>query len=244
MKGHLVNKQKSQSGSVHAVIAIFLVLALMCSLAYVVYQNYSNRNNSSKTDSVTKTEKEDDNTNKSTYKTYTDIVYNVSFQYPADWTLGDLQSDTYDTHYNRSIDVKDENSEVVATLMTGISGLGGTCGPGSSVAWNFLEVTPTSLGSEKPVVMSFELAPTVTGGYLAYYGLQSAYPTIGSHDICLFYDVFSSNINISNGTNLISFANGVTTGRGKYFATVGDAQKYIQSDKYKAIKKMILSLTY
>jgi len=40
MKGHLVNKKQSQSGSAHLVIIIVLVIALLGALGYVFYINF------------------------------------------------------------------------------------------------------------------------------------------------------------------------------------------------------------
>jgi hypothetical protein len=144
--------------------------------------------------------------------------------------------------------VNNENGEVMATLTFGVSGLGGTCDSAGPVYTN-LDSEVSSAKAEKTVAIDFLVSKSADSGsdmYKAYYGLSDRYTEKGDVNICLFYNLFSSGISndASKGTYSISFGNGVTTGNGKEFASLNDANKYIASDEYKEIKKMILSLTY
>jgi hypothetical protein len=257
-----VNKQKSQSGFAPIIIiVVILTVALIGSLGYIFWHNFiENKGNSSV---VNKTSNSDSNSSSSSnangktglestvqYKTYTMDKYNLSFKYPSTWSLGEVViPDSNYPYVNRSMNVKNENSEVMATLMFGVSGIGGTCDSAGPVYTN-LDSDASSVKAEKTVTTDFlvvsQSADNGSDMYRAYYGLTDNYTKKGDINICLFYNLFSSGISNDNskGTYSISFGNGVTAGNGKEFASLDDANKYIASDEYKEIKKMLLSLTY
>lgn len=259
-----MDKHKSQSGFAHLMIlVIILVLALIGALGFVYWQNFIQEKDDS---SITPTSSDTSNdTSNGTevaveYKTYTTGIHNVSFQYPSNWTLGELSKPWQgENDWNRSMNIKNDSGEVVAELVLGVSGLGGTCSGIAEEdlpAYSVIDSEPSSVKADKPVVMSFIVSPTtvskesssqISGAYYAYYGLSDTYNEIGDFGhVCLFYNMFEAKIDPDTGGHgySISFGTGVISGNRKYFTSLDDAKKYIASDEYKAIKKMILSLTY
>lgn len=245
-----MNKQKSQSGFAHLAIVIILAVALVGTLGFVYWQNFIQKDTVvSKTPASGKSGDSSSNPATATYKTYTDTVFNASFQYPDNWTVGQVNVPLADDpHYNRWVDVKNENGEKIATLTLGVSGLGETCGgmaESDLPTYAVVDSEPTSVRGKKAVALSFMVSPskTSTGAYNASYGLTDTYTTLGDSHLCLVYDMFESTTVADYGNYSFSFGNGVIFGD-KKFASLDDAKQYIASDEYKAIKKMLLSLTY
>lgn len=235
--------EQSQSGFAPLAIIVVLAVVLLGALGLVYWQNFMQ----SKTDTAGTINP----TIINTYKTYTDEKYNYSFKYLDKWTLGAIKATLpEDQYWNRSMDVKNENGETVATLTFGVSGLGGTCsGLDESVipTYTVLDSEQSSVIAKKSVAFDFIVTPsrTDTGAYSASYGLTDTYTRLGDFEhVCLAYNLFSSNINDSYGNSRqISFGNGVLVG-GKQFASLDDAKRYIESNEYKEIKKMLLSFSF
>lgn len=244
-----MKQQKTQSGFAHLVIiTVVLALAVVGLLGFVFYQNFIVK----KDDQVAKApevSQDKDTKQATTYKTYTDSLYNASFKYPEKWTLGTLEVPTSDDpHYNRFIDIKNEDGNVIAKLILGVSGIGGTCmGENGEEVLNTLTVLDSTLSSiktNKPVSMILSLFPDIKGGYNASYSLTDEYNSVGEYKVCMYYSLFKSNLKDSYGNYyLISFGSGFST-NSKHFASLDDAKEYIKSDEYKEIKKMLLSLTF
>ena len=135
-----MNKKQYQSGSAHLAVIIVLVLALIGALGFVFYQNFiqdkgnaanvANKTSveSKGTDGLDKINENSVEVTATKYNTFNDEAYGISFKYPEKWTLGEINIKQPDMPYwNRSIDVKNENEEKMATLVLGVSGLGGAC---------------------------------------------------------------------------------------------------------------------
>lgn len=251
LKGFFVAIQKNQSGFAHLmIITVILGLGLVGTLGFVFYQNFIAV---TKTPVVSKDEKTVDKQAENVYKTFTDEKYNYSFKYLDKWTLGPINVVETDPEYqymNRMMDVKNENGEVMATLTVGVSGLGGTCSGMDEAdipTYTVLDSEKSMVKASKPVAFDFMVKPSdgVDGAYYAGYGLTDTYIRLGDFEhVCLGYNLFNSNLNTGyKGNMIISFSNGVTMGN-KRFASLDDAKKYMESDEYKEIKKMILSFNY
>jgi hypothetical protein len=251
-----MSKQQTNSGFAHLIIIVVLAVALVGSIGYIVWNNFANNQSETANNSGTNNDNNSNSNSNSntstavTYKTFTDSTYNISFQYPSNWTVGEPRFSQSDMPYwNRDIDVSNENGELMARLSLGVSGLGGTCGPDANTTFTVLDSTDSLITASKQVAATFVVYQNTQGRYLGYYGLQDSYTTVGDYSICLFYDVFTSNIKFDDDQDygLISFGNGVTTNTNtsaKQFDTLDAARTYIQSDEYKAIKKMLLSFSY
>lgn len=89
IKGDLVGKQKSQSGSAHLIIIIVLALALIGTLGFVVWQNFINKNEASQQ----KSEKSGGTTTTKDTSFLVSVTNNnsktVSFSYPSDWNVAE-----------------------------------------------------------------------------------------------------------------------------------------------------------
>lgn len=236
-----MNKKQSQSGSAHLIIILVLLLALVGSLGFVFYQNFIAKN--------TQNQVQQSVENIAKYKTFKDDKYNISFQYPDKWTLGQIKaSDTERPYSNRSMDVKNENGETVATLVLGVGGLGGYCETDADTSsYNVIESETSSIITTKKVAMNFITRyDEKDKNYDIIYGLNDKYTDVKVYDhICIFANTFDSGLSFNEYDNSgISFGTGVTDSVDqKVFSSLEDAKKYLASDEYKEIKKMILSLT-
>ena len=248
-----MNKQKYQSGFAHLAIIIVLIVALLGTLGFVYYQNFVAKKDDQTTKTATSSSNKDTSAKivATNYKTYTDSEFNASFQYPEKWTVGSVNIPLADDpHWNRGVEVKNESGEIVAELILGVSGLGGTCADenGNPVLSNFtvLDSSPSTIKAKMPISMFYIVSGADDRhnevGYQATYGLSDTYITNKDYQVCMFYNLFDSNIDNGQGSNyLISFGNDISNYYGKYFKSLDDAKKYIQSDEYKEIKKMLLS---
>jgi len=248
-----VNNKKIQSGSAHLIVVILLVLALIGALGFVYYQNFIQKKASD-----TSTTDTTGTGSTITYKTYTDSLYNATFQYPDNWSVGTLTVSSFDPSYNRILDIKNDNTIIVATLDLGVSGIGGTCANENGVPQlttiTVLDSTLSSVKATKPVAASFIVtkANDRPSGYYAAYGLSDSYTAISDYNVCMPYITFeTTSLGDNNDKYGIMFGNSgflsassSPTFKTKYFATLDDARAYIASNEYKEIKKMLLSLTY
>lgn len=123
-KGHLVNKQKSQSGFVHlGIVVIILSVALIGTLGFVFYQNFVEK----KSYNLTNTSKEvvkgadqnkdiTDKTADSSLGSFSNDIY--SFNYPkTGWTVEDTK-DSQGRVYIKSSDYKEADPESGTISMT------------------------------------------------------------------------------------------------------------------------------
>lgn len=254
MKGHLVKQQK-QSGFAHLIIiTVILAIGLIGTLGYVYYQNFiaKKADDTSKAPAVNTNGKNNDVTTKSevvTYKTYTTDKYNISFKYPSSWSIEEKKYGD-DSFYVRNVEMKNAEGVTIANFAVGMQ-LGGTCEVQSnytiidSEATKFQSDAYTSNGSRitKSAALSFTVIENEDGGYGVHYGLSDQYTELGATGkVC--GNTFYYNIHPKlEGIFGLSFGDSVTGGL-KQFSSINDAKKYIDSDEYKAIKKMILSLSY
>jgi len=247
-----VNKKQSQAGSVHLIVTFVLVLALIGALGFVFYQNFVSKTDKNQDQESSETTNDEDTKTATKYKTFSDGTYGISFQYPENWTLGNVIAQSDMPYWNRSMDVNNENGETMATLVLGVSGLGGTCAgmdENDIPSYAVLDSEVSSIKAKSEVAMHFTVNHEENyDKYNAYYGLSDTYTSKGDYEhVCLFYDFFNSGLNSGekNLDSLVSFGNGVTTyGGGKKFSSLEDVNKYLASDEYTEIKKMLLSLSF
>lgn len=245
-----MNKQKYQSGFAHLAIIIVLIVALLGTLGFVYYQNFVAKKDDQTTKTATSSSNKDTSAKivATNYKTYTDNVFNASFQYPENWTVSSVDVPMTDyPHWNRSVEVKNEKGLVISKLILGVSGLGGSCadenGNARTTKYSVLDSTVSSIKAKESVAVNFVIGPSNNsqkGDYVAYLGMSDTYTNNGDYQVCVFYNLFESSIETGNGDGyLIDFGSGYSYAI--YFATIDDAKKYMQSDEYKEIKKMLLS---
>ena len=234
--------KKYQSGFAHLiVITVILAVALVGTLGFVYWQNFIQQKSSASTKTpVVKASSTVVTTGTptgkaTTYKTYKDNQYNFTFKYPDTWSL------TTDTSYGSDFStIKDESGNKVAEFSVGTQ-LGGACA-GDGSLYNVIESEATSIKAVKPVSYSVTGIVNDDGSYDAHYGLTDVYTSYGSKGrVCsnTFYYAFEYNV---NDINALGFANSITSA--KHFSDIKSLNNYLASDEYKAIKKMILSLTY
>lgn len=230
----MIKTSSKQSGSAHVIIIVILVIALLGTLGFVFWKNYINKDGTKKVETETSVKKEEA-PKPVTYKTYQTDTHPVSFKYPDTWNLENAKAD--DTYaFYRSVSVKTDRNDIVGFSIGG-SGLGGTCGGPNIPIRSTIGVEPTTFATPKATTLSFTITKLADGTYDATYGLTDQHTKLKDEQICdnVFYYFFDSG---NANYNLISF------GGKKHFASLDDAKKFIASDEYSAIKKMILSLSY
>jgi hypothetical protein len=231
-----VNKQTQSGFAPLMVVIIILSLALVGALGSVFYQGFIQEKDAVvKTGNSSKTnDKETKSPPVTVYDTYKDSKYNFTFQYPNTWSVTNNTDDG-----TGFATIKDESGSTVTEFAVGTQ-LGGSCGGGSTYA--VIESEPTTIKAMNPVYYSVTGIINDDGSYDAHYGLTDVYTASGSKGkVCsnTFYYTFAYNL---NDINALGFANSITTA--KHFTNLQILKDYLNSDDYKAIKQMILSLKY
>jgi hypothetical protein len=234
-----MNKNNKQSGSANLVIVIMVVVAIVGALVYACYQKFSSNSreeNKATSNSIDSSSKE------GSYKTYTTDKYNVSFQYPSDWSVsGGRVGD--DSQYQYDASVKNSAGNTVAQFQINIPG-GGVCDTPSQ--YFTIESEPTSLSIlayrdsvriNTTATFSFNVIKDSDGTYGAHFGLTDLNGGLVCENAFNYY--IATNI---DGLDLLGFANNII--ETKKFSSIDDARKYAKSDEYAKIKKMIMSLKY
>lgn len=256
-----MNKNKSQSGSLHLIIVIVLTVALLGALGFIFWQNFISKSSLISSDNSNVQTKESDDTATDSakkskeieYKTYTTSKYNMSFQYPSDWTLSVKDTSTddpvYGFHYSLNVDIANSDGDKVATFRTGLNGLGGTCGGATLPRYSVLDAEKTGLkavtlnksGVDTLVVptVSYLMVEYDDDTYGVHYGLTEQYVELADGQGCMFYFTVDPDI---DGLYTIAFGNDFI--KGIKFSSLYQAKEYMKSDEYAQIKKMILSLKY
>lgn len=234
-------------GRVRIILVAVLVVALLGALGLGFWQKQqsteenrraaedSKAKQTAKTTTPKEELKEEETASKeSAYKTFTTDTHPISFTYPGTWKVEKLQSNEQYA-LSRSVTVTTDQGNKLSFSIGG-QGLGGTCGAVSPTR-RTIEVTPTTLKTEKPTALSFTLTQRPDGSYIATYGLTDTYTTVGETNVCdnMFNYAFDSG---AQAYLLMGF-------RGtKTFASLDEAKSFVSSSEYAAIKKTMLTLTY
>lgn len=225
----MIKKSSKQTGSVHIAIIIILIVAILGGLGFMFWNNFMKKDNDNSSNT-----QQTSASKVITYATYQTDIHPVSFQYPSTWKVKNVEGSGQDFFRSANI-TTDENNAISFSI--GAGGLGGTCGGSNIPIHSTIDVTPTTLKTPKTTTLSFTVARAADGSYDAKYGLTDEYTKLGDAEVC--DNVFYYYSDTGNATyNLIEFSGT------KHFATLDDAKKFIASDEYMAIKKMILSLSY
>ena len=221
----MLNNSSKQTGSA-PIIIVAIILIILGVLGFVLWENISHSNTSQGSTSTAQASVP------VTYRTYRDDANTISFQYPSTWNLGTVSASGID----RTISITTDEGNVI-TLESGAQGVGGTCGGLNIPIRSTIDVVPTAFKTPKTTTLSFTVTGNGDGTYKATYGLTDEYTKLGDEQVCdnVFYYYFDSG---NPNYHLVGFS-----GK-KQFASLDDAKKFITSDEYSAIKKMILSLNY
>ena len=234
------NTNKNKGFTLVEVLLLIVVLILVGGLGYLGYKQV---NKKSKTSTATTTTNNASVPKAISYNTFTTDKYNISFKYPSSWSIDETKGDDASFFY-RNAKIKNADGEVVANFTVGQPQLGGACDAPSNYTVIDSAVTKFQSGTE-PASLSFTVLDEGGDGYGVHYGLSSEFTALGATGkVCrnTFYYLITPNINGITGLS-ISFGDSPTCCL-KNFSSIDDAKKYVNSDEYKEIKKMILSLNY
>lgn len=234
----MIKDSHKQKGSSHIVIIIILVIILLGGVGFVFWKNFIAKDDkagqTAQSSLNTKAGTKNDTPKEIVYKTYRTDKHPVSFRYPNTWSLENAKADDSDA-FVRSVDVKTDKGDKI-TFSVGNQSLGGLCSEVAPIR-STIDVVPTTLKTPKLTTLSFGVTKNANGSYEAIYGLTDNYTEIGDKKTC---DNVSSYIfNSGNNTYMLMIFKGT-----KHFTSLDEAKKFVSSDEYGAIKKMILSLSY
>lgn len=233
----MIRTSSKQTGSAHIVIIVIIVVAILGALGFVFWQNFIAKDNKTTPAQVQKTaqNKKEGSAKEITYKTYQTDKHPVAFKYPDTWAIENIRADDQYI-FSRAVDVRTDK-DVKVSFSVGGQGVGGACSPEFALKSTTIDVVPTAFQTPKPTTLSFTVTPSPSGGYDAKFGLTDYFTELKEVRTCsnTFYYLFSSG---SETYMLIGFYGT------KHFTSLDGAKKFIASDEYAAIKKMILSLSY
>ncbi|MBG0741457.1 hypothetical protein IV500_19005 [Paeniglutamicibacter antarcticus] len=174
------------------------------------------------------------------WKTFTDRRHSVRFELPQDWTV--QQDADGPAAGAMNIVIKDPDGQRLATLATGISGLGGACAEEQMRPYTVLASIPMDVPSTATDAQA--VSPRFV--YRLIQGTNSFYASYGITDhaagangtACLIYNTVTGP---SIGIYMFGDALQLTPG-GRTFNTIAEAQKYMLSAEFQNIQRMITSL--
>lgn len=179
------------------------------------------------------------------WKTYVDPGKSVSFELPADWTTALVPGTSGSLQV---VEVRDAAGTKVATLTTGGGGLGGACGPDTQRPYTVLASVPLGIPtfSKDPAAVDPRFVYRLIQGansFFASYGIAD-HPAGADGMACLVYNTVTT-----AKLGLLSFGDVVQlrsdpegTPGTRAFATIADAQAYMQTAEYQNIQRMITSV--
>lgn len=179
------------------------------------------------------------------WKTYTDPGRNVSFELPADWIT---QLVPGKAGKSLRVDVRDTSGDVVATLQTHISGLGGACQPKTARPYTVLASIPLQIPSSNKSAAA--VAPrfvyrVIQGGtqFYASYGITDQAAGADGKACLVYNTVQSDKLGIYMFGDVLQFTSALDGSAGlRAFATIADAQAYMRTSDYLNIQRMVTSL--
>jgi hypothetical protein len=239
----MIKRSSSQTGSAHIVIIIVLVIALLGELGFVAWRTMSDRAAESARKEEAKVVK---------YRTYKNDTHGFSFEYPSTWWVSASSMGSEEPYAYDIITIETESGKAIS-LETGVQKSGSECGSmyGDEVTppvqYTVMDVVPTDLPSRSgPVSLSFMRLPKEEWEelYSFQYGLTSEYTQLKDYSACWetfqhIYEPRIDKVDTDFNTNQTLSFKGF-----KEFKTKDEATKFIASDEYAAIKKMMLSLKY
>lgn len=179
------------------------------------------------------------------WKTYTDPGRNVSFELPADWIT---QLVTGKDAKGVRVEVRDTSGDVVATLQTQITGLGGACTPNSMRPYTVISSIPMQIPSNNQGAAAVD--PRFV--YRVIQGATHFYASYGITDqsagkdgrACMVYNtVQSKQLGIYMFGDVLQFTSAPDGSAGlRAFATLANAQAYMNTSEYLNVQRMVTSL--
>lgn len=235
-----MNKKQSQSGSIHLIIVIVLVVTLIGALGFIFWQNFMQPKTSDTNSSTTASTA---TVSDITYKKYTTTgKYSVSFNYPSAWTI--VNTNNSDApYYGRVEEIKNTEGKKVAEFgVVSAWGVGGTCDGDSLTSYNVMESSLTKFIGVKDVYFSSMIITNSDGTYSVKYGLNDMYKELGPESACVIAMSYAAAGPLADMG--VVFADSLGAHMEIKFNNYSDAVNSLNSDEYKEIKKMILSISY
>lgn len=183
------------------------------------------------------------------WKTYTDSGHTVSFDLPQDWIAQRIPEGPGVPPGTLKVQVRDASGTLVATLNTGIQGLGGACNPAHASPYTVLVSVPMDIPSTASDATS--VPPRFV--YRLLQGKSKFYGSYGITDhaagangkICLAYNVVSGpgalRLYMFGDVLQLNSVDGAPAGL-RAFNTIAEAQQYLRTGEFQNLLRMITSL--
>ena len=239
---------KSESGSAHLVLVIILVLIILGLLGFVFWQNVLHKKVSSTTPSASTSKSTQPSvTSAISWKTFSDKLYGISFQYPSTWKVKVLnEQPLVNALPNLNVEVTNSDGDKIGQLETTFQG-GQTCDNTVHITLQTLDRTPLILAGEtEPSVYTAEIYSDSVNNTFLVYGISavSHAPTTNGtitttcdDSQTIFARIPIGGVQMSTPYNNVSFQ-----GKTSYQDTAS-AQAFLSSSDYKLASHMIQSLT-
>lgn len=224
-----------QTGSAHAVGIVIVVLALLGVVGFVFWNNFI-KSPPANIQTIT-------NTN---IKTFNSKLYDISFQYPTNFTVSEDDSGVQNGLHVIGIDIKDEYGKTVATIGTDFEG-GSTCINSDDPNAPNPSNNVTVIGSQKlniagidAVYYSATILQASDTEYNLGYGLSWNTQTDGTSPVDCASVQLQGNTHLSAPST--EYGNLSFHSADESYSTLESAKAFLQTDQYKKIESMIKSL--
>lgn len=179
------------------------------------------------------------------WKTFTDRGHRISFELPQDWTVQQAADGPAAGAMN--IVVKNADGQPLATLATGISGLGGACAEGQMRPYTVLASIPMDVPSTAtdPQAVSPRFVYRLiqgTNSFHASYGITDHAAGVNGTACLIYNTVNGPGIGIYMFGDALQLTAGGSPAGGRTFNTIDEAQKYMLSSEFQNVQRMITSL--
>lgn len=182
------------------------------------------------------------------WKTFTDSGHKISFELPQEWIAQQQAPASGVQPGALRVEVKDAAGKLMATLNTGMQGLGGACQPDRARPYTVLASLPMDIPSNAsdaqavPPRFVYRLIQGANKFYASYGITDHAAGTDGK--ACLVTnDVSGPSVGLYMFGDVLQFSSMDNPPAGlKAFDTIADAQKYMLTSEFQNLQKMITSL--
>ncbi len=179
------------------------------------------------------------------WKKYTDPASTLSFELPEDWTTQLVPGPTGKAV---RVDVRSTSGDVVASLQTQVSGLGGACGKNLRRPYTVLASIPLELPSNNRGAAAVDpryVYRVIQGGthFYASYGITDQAAGADGKACLVYNTVQSDRLGIYMFGDVLQFTSALDGSPGlRAFATIADAQAYMLTGEYLNVQRMVTSL--
>lgn len=230
------------------VVGSLVVIVLIALVGFMLWQSSQQQVNENTLD-----ETETISTSEAGTKVFTSAAHNISFTYPSSWSVSEKIPENEVTNYHSTVTIANSEGEKVAFLRTALQ-VGGGCPADEPLETvEVLANDPATLEGLDGVHVGVVALQRQSGEYSLAYGINKGTYKEGSVQVrCPRFVNYDFMHELPVPVRSVMFGVWASEGeqnsaedgyRAKTFATIDDAKKYLTSDEYIQIERMITSLS-